>query len=538
MSLNILLIAGSDDVPEKSVGAYGHKLAILSFDDFERDLEVPKETDVIVFSGAAGDKCIELWLSLEAGRPSLVVLGDQIRCEAQPDLLVLPSVVPVATLDACLRLLAENRSVRQKAEALQTRLDSNHRQVRKTLEQFIPSHSLKDGALRWWVDNSDAIEGELLLAARTPSGELNVMSVRGGWNVFPVITPFYRMSEKGFGIEAILLEMNKRLLRIHPEGLPLTATLVSVNFQMGAARIWHSDNPSPLLLRTSRNLVPIVAEPRSSLGLASSSRFQADSEVWSVHAGDRLVLCSGGLMSALDAEGWHADAVGRLESLIASGNDKKNPLRALPSNDDKMLVVIDCSPVHAQAVKSEQRPFLSPVVATDERWKLALTIGPEEMRKIDIVPLLLGVVEQFQSIQPRIGNLFLILAELYNNALDHGVLQLDSRLKCGPDGMATYLDERSRRLMSLTTGCIDISLALESQGGGNLSLWIACRDSGSGFDHRLARSQQASGEMNVLPFGRGLSLVESEASSLEFNDEGNEVRVRLSLNAPVAKLAE
>jgi hypothetical protein len=530
-SLNVLLIAGADSVPANKLGEYGHRLVALSLDDFMRDCGVPPETDVIVVACAAGGKVIGLWRALEDERPPLLVLGDQVLYEVQPDLLALPSSVPVETLDACLRLLAESRSARLRAGKLQARLDRDHRQLRKTLEQFIPSHSLKDEALRWWVSNSDAINGELLLAARTPSGELNVMAVRGGWTVFPVITPFYRMSEKGFGIEAILLEMNTRLLRLHPEGLPIGATLVSVNFQAGAARVWHSGNPSPLLLRASQNATPIVAEPRLPLG-ANSPSFHTEPSVWSIYAGDRLVLGSAGLVKALNADGWDAAAIERLESLIASGEGKNNPLRVLPGSDDKMLVVIDCSPRHAQAVKPERKPILSPVVAAAEHWKLALTIGPEEMRKTDIVPLLLGVVAQFQSAQQRTGQLFLILAELYNNALDHGVLQLDSRLKCGPDGMATYLEERSRRLASLASGTIDITLALESQGQGNLSLWIACRDSGSGFDHGMVRSRQASGEVNALPFGRGLSLVESEASLLEFNKEGNEVRVRLSLNAP------
>lgn len=536
MSLNIVLIPGSDDVPASKLGEYGHRLASLSLEDFDRMGGVTPGTDVILCTGTSACKGLELWLSLEADRPPLLVLDDQLQCESLPDVLVLPSSVPLAVLDGCLRLLVQSHCALQDVERLQVRLDRDHRQLRKTLEQFIPSHSLKDKALRWWVHNSDAIEGELLLAARTPSGELNVMAVRGGWSVFPVITPFYRMSEKGFGIESILLEMNTRLLRLHPEGLPIGATLVSVNFQTGAARVWHAANPSPVLLRGSSNATPAVAEQRVPLG-AGSSLFQTDPSVWSVRAGDRLVVCSEGLVKSLNADGWDAAAVERLDRLIASGAGTPNPLLALPGKDDKMLVVIDCSPVHVQEMRPERKPVLAPAAGTAERWTLSLTIGPEEMRKVDIVPLLLGVVEQFQSIKRCTGQLFLILAELYNNALDHGVLQLDSRLKGGPEGMATYLEERSRRLMSLASGSISITLALEGQEAGNLSLWITCRDSGSGFDHRLARAEQAKGEVSLLPFGRGLSLVGAEAASLEFNEEGNEVRVRLSLNSSSAAVA-
>jgi len=40
----------------------------------------------------------------------------------------------------------------------------------------------------------------------------------------------------------------------------------------------------------------------------------------------------------------------------------------------------------------------------------------------------------------------MILSELFNNALDHGILKLDSSLKQHEEGMEKYFDERAKTL--------------------------------------------------------------------------------------------
>ena len=55
--------------------------------------------------------------------------------------------------------------------------------------------------------------------------------------------------------------------------------------------------------------------------------------------------------------------------------------------------------------------------------------------------------------------LFLVLAELVSNAIDHGVLGLDSSIKREPDGFQRYLQQRQERLVALTEASVEVRIA-------------------------------------------------------------------------------
>ena len=55
--------------------------------------------------------------------------------------------------------------------------------------------------------------------------------------------------------------------------------------------------------------------------------------------------------------------------------------------------------------------------------------------------------------------IYMVLAELFFNALDHGLLKLDSRLKETPQGFGEYYSQRTKRLADLQEGRIEIKLS-------------------------------------------------------------------------------
>ena len=107
------------------------------------------------------------------------------------------------------------------------------------------------------------------------------------------------------------------------------------------------------------------------------------------------------------------------------------------------------------------------------------------------------------------------MSELHNNALERGLLGLESSLKDVPEGLMYYRDERECRLTTLDDGEIAIlidNVARPDGAGGSVT------DSGVGFD---TASVAGLGPIEAL-HGRGLQLVESLAPSLRFNAVGNE----------------
>ena len=170
-------------------------------------------------------------------------------------------------------------------------------------------------------------------------------------------------------------------------------------------------------------------------------------------------------------------------------------------------------------------------------WFFEIRLGASELGRVDVIPLLLHVVSQFHLTRECSEKLFIILSELFNNALDHGVLRLDSQLKQSPDGMETWLLMREQRLAALEEG--EVSLAVEQfVEHGQIWLRLTCKDTGPGFDvgktlNRM-KHRHANGQPDMLPYGRGLLLIQSLTHSIDYNAEGNRVVVHMVIEGATA----
>ncbi|MGB0922695.1 MAG: ATP-binding protein, partial [Pseudoalteromonas shioyasakiensis] len=115
------------------------------------------------------------------------------------------------------------------------------------------------------------------------------------------------------------------------------------------------------------------------------------------------------------------------------------------------------------------------------------------------------------------------LSEAYNNALDHGVLGLDSAVKNQDDGFLIYYQQREEALAGLTDALIIIDIRYCPE---ELALYFTICDSGNGFSKDLANQQSL-----VREHGRGLCLLGEVASKVTFNSAGNQVEIYYQLTA-------
>jgi len=115
--------------------------------------------------------------------------------------------------------------------------------------------------------------------------------------------------------------------------------------------------------------------------------------------------------------------------------------------------------------------------------------------------------------------LFVILSELFNNTVDHGLLNVASGVKEDADGFLRFYASRARALENLVEGRVlfDIEFGSPSTGG---ALEIVVEDDGPGFDPK-----DRPGAEEATLHGRGLRLVESLTREMTFMGRGNRVRV-------------
>lgn len=129
------------------------------------------------------------------------------------------------------------------------------------------------------------------------------------------------------------------------------------------------------------------------------------------------------------------------------------------------------------------------------------------------------ILMEVQRLHQHKEQIYIILAELYSNSLEHGVLGLRSQLKNEPDGFQRYYAAREEALNKLTAGYVRFAFQhFLTSGGGRIVIKV--EDSGAGFDYVNHLTAAAPGHQF---HGRGLPLLNGLCESLEYRGRGNEV---------------
>ncbi|KAI1694729.1 response regulator receiver domain-containing protein [Ditylenchus destructor] len=92
--------------------------------------------------------------------------------------------------------------------------------------------------------------GDLLLAAYTPSGDMHVLlgdftghGLPAAVGAMPLAEVFYGMTAKGYGLAQTLREMNAKLKRILPVDMFCCATLLCLSTQRRVVEVWNGGMP-------------------------------------------------------------------------------------------------------------------------------------------------------------------------------------------------------------------------------------------------------------------------------------------------------
>lgn len=159
--------------------------------------------------------------------------------------------------------------------------------------------------------------------------------------------------------------------------------------------------------------------------------------------------------------------------------------------------------------------------------KLHLELDVAALKHLDPLSILSQLILECPDVEKKRFEVYTILSELCSNALEHGILHLDSALKSSISGIADYYTERRLKLEALEKGFIkiDILVTLDVHASQGILSIMVC-DSGPGFHHQ-DRLQDlhlpTPGDLRKLS-GRGVALVSSLCDSIEYMGSGNQVK--------------
>ncbi len=407
-------------------------------------------------------------------------------------------------------------------------------------------------AIKRQFQPAETFSGDLLLTAPRKGGGLNVLlgdftghGLAAAIGAMPVAQVFHALTYKGSGILELAKELNWRLNQILPTGMFMAGCLLMFSKNLRSVSVWNGGVPHVIVADGDSGKVRRFLRP-AHIPLGIMADFSEDQfyDIVPLRRGDRLFAYSDGVVEAANAQGemFGSERVRRAieeegsEGLGCAFERIIGSLQAFVGDlvlaDDVTMIEVPCCDELAaeiQDIAYPRRYRSDPDAASTSIQKFRMEVYGSELRELDPVHTLITQINACRGREGDDENLFTIFSELVNNAVDHGLLGLDSEMKSDAQGFATYFEQRERLLNSLQPedGEVFIDVTLTPEDDGVFVVEAVVYDSGIGFDTErvLARVMKSDAELGQA-HGRGIKLLRHLTEEIRFSERGSEVYVK------------
>ncbi len=449
-------------------------------------------------------------------------------------------VVLYAKIEALTRIRELYKTVHTQKQELAVYRENNEQsqQVAEKIFANITNRGDIDLSMINYSKNpAETFNGDIILVARNLLGGLNILvgdftghGLAAAIGAMPISDIFYGMSAKGFGIEDMLPELNKKLRQTLPVGRFLAAVLIQLDAKGRYLTVWNGGMPDVLVFEHKHwQVTQNIESTRLPLGVVDNALLETETTHLEVKKGDRVYIYSDGvteqsneqnemfgmerLLSILNRQDINGNVVEKVKCAIDGYRKEKEQA------DDVTLLELVIDPDALAKMQNEKMPMGLVYQAT--QWNFQLEFLPDTLQRIDPLPVIVQLIIDVQGLAPHRESLFVILSEIFNNAFDHGLLELDSTLKIDANGFSAYYEEREKRLKNLEDGYIRLNVSHRPLNTGG-ELIFRVEDSGKGFSVEKLNLNLVSNSGHA---GRGIPLVKSLCEDLRFLGNGNIIEV-------------
>ena len=445
------------------------------------------------------------------------------------------------------RLVAQLTSRTRDLEAARAQDEAEREMAVSVFQAILPHGALAAGNLTYHLSSHSAFNGDLLLIETRPDGRQNLMlgdftghGLAASLGAIPAADIFVSMTRKGFPLNVIVSEINRKLHTHLPRNLFCAACLAEIDASRGQVQVWNGGIPSAYLLHGSDGTIRQKIEAEHlPLGILPAGTFDDRLQTLQIDVGDQVFMATDGVIEQRNVAGemFGEQRLERILNAVVDIGELSDALQAeltrfgegVDQGDDLTFVALRAECGHSpMAPESGGVGVSAPEALQESDWSLRLVLQAEALRRINPVPLLNNLVREFNDGSTELAQLELVLGELYKNALDHGVLGLDSAQKLSAEGFDAYYLRRDAQLAGLQDGSVTIELINHPDSEGGV-LEVQVSDTGEGFDHHALEGRAGP---EVAAHGRGLPLVRAFCRSLEYLGRGNQARALFRWRSP------
>ncbi|CAM3879491.1 MULTISPECIES: fused response regulator/phosphatase [Pseudoalteromonas] len=366
--------------------------------------------------------------------------------------------------------------------------------------------------------------GDMCLVGQSPIGSLYCMlgdftghGLAAAVGALPASKVFYTMVNKGMAVSDIATEVNAILAQLLPGNMFCAATIIELSSSGKSISAWLGGLPDAYLIDQNGNVLKTLESQHMALGVLDSDEFERELVHFEVDESMRLVLATDGIIETTNAQDEFFGEQRFIEALASKAKVNSHDVIAKVTQfahgsaqqDDLSLVLFNC--VAVPPLAEEQEPY------SRLPFNFSLTLNSQQIKQTDPVLEIVEVLSQVGGLKAHRSDIFLLLSEAYNNALDHGVLGLDSAIKNKEDGFIEYYQLREATLAKLVDALIIVDIRYCPE---TLSLYFTICDSGNGFSNT-----DSSATSNNREHGRGLSILEEIAEQVTYNASGNQIEM-------------
>ena len=374
--------------------------------------------------------------------------------------------------------------------------------------------------------------GDTIFSPPNPSGKIQIIladamghGLAAAICIIPIVTTAKAMANKGKTIDEIFHEINRKLYTEIPDDRFVALLGIEICPYSSTVTIVNAGLPDVICCCIQGDVKRFRSKAMP-LGIMEPDDFSIKPEQIPLEQIQQLTLYTDGIIEQTNPAGEAYSSArliaraemlaGNHESLIHIMDDCLQFADGNAIEDDITLCVINGDALRNQI---QTRTLEEPESFGEIDYQFC--VRGKVIASLDVLNQAMHIMQNSGLPRDLCQKAFTVLAELINNALDHGILHLDSDLKNDFEGFATYLALREERMSGLTN---KDQLIIQIYTNSTTFIKISVEDSGSGF----ALSDNSADQQGLS--GRGLGLVEAISQTVERNAKGNRTTISIARN--------